>query len=61
MRDTRSSNRRDLFYTCASQSTALPAVHSVGFSESDAHAFNRLLVRVGASFQGVGASGASLD
>ena len=43
------------------QSAAQFAVHSGGFSESDAHAFNRLCRRVAPSFQRVGATGASLD
>jgi hypothetical protein len=54
------SKQRELFYTGASLSTAPLAVHSGAFSASDAHAFNRLLEPLAASFQRVGESGASL-
>jgi hypothetical protein len=42
-------------------SAAQFAVHTGGFSESDAHAFNSLCGRVAPSFLRVGETGASLD
>jgi hypothetical protein len=57
----RADNPRLLFRRIDARSAAQFAVHTGGFSESDAHGFNRLCERFAPSFLRVGGSGASLD